>query len=217
MTRSRFFYGALIALALFVGAGLLIARLNFAPYGIPSGSMKPSLEINDYALVSIGAELPERGEIVVFRHPGHGQTFVKRLIGLPGDTVQLLDGALIINGQEASVEEVEPYVEVFQPQGRARLYPRCANGPVVEQGECVKIQMLETLPSGASYRVLSIAKGAMFDTTPKFTVDDGHFFVLGDNRDNSADSRLPTAVGGVGQVPIENLIGKVVYVLEIGR
>ncbi|MEL6690650.1 MAG: signal peptidase I [Pseudomonadota bacterium] len=150
---------------------------------------------------------PERGDVVVFRHPVTGRDFIKRLVGLPGDTVQMRDGTLILNGQPVDSIEAEAFVEVYDEQGPQRQFPRCANGTRGIGAECVKEAAQETLPNGKSYRVLNIGQQAA-DNTPVFTVKPGHFFFLGDNRDNSTDSRFPQAVGGVGQVPLEDIVGR---------
>ncbi|MCH2076809.1 MAG: signal peptidase I [Rhodobacteraceae bacterium] len=150
---------------------------------------------------------PERGDVVVFRHPVTGRDFIKRLVGLPGDTVQLRGGVLILNGQPVDRVEAEAFVEIYDEQGPQRQFPRCANGTRGIGAECVKEAAQETLPNGKSYRVLNIGQQAA-DNTPVFTVKPGHFFFLGDNRDNSTDSRFPQAVGGVGQVPLEDIVGR---------
>ncbi|MEM6727425.1 MAG: signal peptidase I [Pseudomonadota bacterium] len=150
---------------------------------------------------------PERGDVVVFRHPVTGRDFIKRLIGLPGDTVQVTDGVLFLNGEAVERVEAEAFVEVYDEQGPQRQFPVCANGVVGIGGQCVKEATRETLPDGASYRVLNIGTRAA-DNTPVYTVRPGHFFFLGDNRDNSTDSRFPQNVGGVGQVPLEDIVGR---------
>lgn len=150
---------------------------------------------------------PERGDVVVFRHPVTGRDFIKRLVGLPGDTVQMRGGILYLNGQPVDRVEAEPFVEIYDEQGPQRQFPRCGNGARGIGAECVKLAAEETLPNGKSYRVLDIGQQAA-DDTPVFTVKPGHFFFLGDNRDNSTDSRFPQAVGGVGQVPLEDIVGR---------
>ncbi|MEL6551093.1 MAG: signal peptidase I [Pseudomonadota bacterium] len=150
---------------------------------------------------------PERGDVVVFRHPVTGRDFIKRLVGLPGDEVQLRDGMLFLNGEAVERVEAAPFIETFAPQGPQGQTPFCANGAVGGGGECIKEAVRETLPGGASYRVLNIGERAA-DNTPVYTVRPGHFFFLGDNRDNSTDSRFAQAVGGVGQVPLEDIVGR---------
>jgi len=150
---------------------------------------------------------PERGDIIVFRHPVQGTDFIKRLVGLPGDKVQVKDGVLHLNGAPVELEDVAPFEETFAPQGPLRARPRCENGVVGEGAMCIKSRQIETLPGGRSHSILNIGKQRS-DNTSVFTVPEGHYFFMGDNRDNSTDSRFPQAVGGVGFVPFENLIGR---------
>ncbi|MDX1820966.1 MAG: signal peptidase I [Alphaproteobacteria bacterium] len=150
---------------------------------------------------------PERGDVVVFRHPVNGQDYIKRLIGLPGETVQVIGGVLHINGQPVQMQDDGIFEETMTAQGPQRLRPRCENGPVGEGGACLKSRQIETLPGGRSHTVLNIARQSS-DDTPLYTVPAGHYFFMGDNRDNSTDSRVPQQAGGVGFVPYENLIGR---------
>jgi signal peptidase I len=206
----------------------LIRTLFFQPFWIPSGSMKPTLLIGDFLFVNkmaygysrhscpfslcpfegrILASEPERGDIVVFKHPTNGTDYIKRLIGLPGDRVQMVDGVLYINDLPLEQQEIEPFRQVNEPQGPMRSLPRCANAPVSLGGECVKEQLLETMPDGSTHRILNIEDG-FGDRTPVITVPEGEFFFMGDNRDNSMDSRFPRAAGGVGSVPFDLLVGR---------
>ena len=159
----------------------------------------------------LGSE-PERGDIIVFRHPVQGTDFIKRLVGLPGDTVQMRDGRLYLNGAPVEVEPAGTFEEVFEPQGPVGIRPRCENGVVGEGAICKKSRFVETLPNGASHNILNIGDQRS-DNTGVFRVPEGHYFFMGDNRDNSTDSRFPQAVGGVGLVPYENLIGRAGRVL----
>jgi signal peptidase I len=206
----------------------VIRTLFFQPFWIPSGSMKPTLLIGDFLFVNkmaygysrhscpwsmcpfegrIFASMPERGDVVVFKHPTNGTDYIKRLIGLPGDEIQMQDGVLYLNGEALPQEPLPPFVEPNQPQGPMRSLPRCSNDPVPLGGECIKDQFLETLPDDREHRILDIADG-FGDETGVFTVPDGEFFFMGDNRDNSMDSRFPRAAGGVGTVPFELLVGR---------
>jgi signal peptidase I len=212
---------------------LLIAgifrTLLFQPFWIPSGSMKDTLLIGDFlfvnkmaygysryscpfALCPIQGRIlfsePERGDVVVFRNPVNGTDFIKRLIGLPGDTVQMRDGRLILNGEPVPVEPAGTFEEIYTRQGPMGNLPRCENGPVGEGGVCTKTRSRETLPGGRSHTILNIDSTGFGDNTQVFTVPEGHYFFMGDNRDNSQDSRYGRAVGGVGFVPKENLIGR---------
>jgi len=212
---------------------LLIAgafrTLFYQPFWIPSGSMKETLLIGDFLFVNkfaygwsrhscplslcpiegrlLGA-MPERGDIVVFRHPVSGADYIKRLIGLPGDRIQVRNGALYLNGAVVPRQHDGAFAETFMRQGAAAQLPRCENAPVAPGLECLKSRMIETLPNGVSYPVLNITNASRADNTPEFIVPEGHFFFMGDNRDNSIDSRFPQSAGGVGFVPFENLIGR---------
>lgn len=150
---------------------------------------------------------PERGDVVVFRHPTSGRDYIKRLIGLPGDRIQVINGIVQINGEAAPQVPDGQFSELMELQGPQGLRPRCANGAVGQGGICVKERAIETLPNGVSHAVLNIGPQAS-DRTGVYTVPEGQYFFMGDNRDNSADSRLAQAAGGVGFVPYENLIGR---------
>ena len=206
----------------------VIRTLFFQPFWIPSGSMKPTLLIGDFLFVNkmvygysryscpfawmcpfdgrILAHDPERGDVVVFRHPTNGTDYIKRLIGLPGDTVQVIDGILYINGEVLPQQPDGTFVETNGPQGPMGSMPRCMNRPGLGE-DCTAERAIETLPGGRTHAVLDIEDG-FGDTTPVFTVPAGEFFFMGDNRDNSMDSRFSRSAGGVGFVPFENLIGR---------
>ncbi len=212
---------------------LLIAgvfrTLFFQPFWIPSGSMKDTLLIGDFLFVNkmaygyskhscpfsacpiegrlFGSE-PERGDVVVFRHPTRGVDFIKRVIGLPGDTIQVIDGVLQINGTPVKLADGGKFDEVMELQGPQGSKPRCENDPVGQGGLCVKSRKLETLPNGVTHSILNISDTWVADNTPVFTVPEGQYFFMGDNRDNSEDSRFPAASGGLGFVPAEFLIGR---------
>lgn len=154
----------------------------------------------------LGGE-PERGDVIVFRHPVTGADYVKRLIGLPGDTVQIRDGRVHLNGKPLEVKDAGVFEEIAEAQGPLGNRPRCENGPVGTGGVCQKSRQIETLPNGVSHAILNITD-QQSDHTGVYTAPAGHYFFMGDNRDNSTDSRVPQAVGGVGFVPLENLIGR---------
>ena len=211
---------------------LLIAgvfrTLFFQPFWIPSGSMKDTLLIGDFLFVNkmaygysqyscpfamcpisgrILADEPERGDVVVFRHPVNGQDFIKRLIGLPGDEIQMRNGILYINGSPAPQVANGYFVEAFEPQGPNRSGPRCTERQLARGADCTKEKAIETLPNGVQHSVLNITE-SRFDNTGVYSVPAGQFFFMGDNRDNSTDSRVPQELGGAGYVPFENLIGR---------
>lgn len=150
---------------------------------------------------------PDRGDVVVFRHPVTGRDFIKRLVGLPGETVQVKGGVLHIDGAPVDVKPDGTFEEVAERQGPQGLRPRCENGPVGEGGQCLKSKYIETLPGGVSHSILNIGNQGS-DNTPIYTVPEGHYFFMGDNRDNSSDSRVPSQAGGVGYVPYENIVGR---------
>lgn len=150
---------------------------------------------------------PERGDVVVFRHPVTGADYIKRLIGLPGDTVQMQDGVVIINGTAVPQTEAGIFTETMERQGGQGSLPRCANGAVGLGSDCLKHRFTETLPNGVSYAVLNIGSSEL-DNTGVFNVPEGQYFFVGDNRDNSLDSRAPQISRGVGFVPYEDIVGR---------
>ena len=155
----------------------------------------------------IWGEEPERGDVVVFRHPVTGLDFIKRVVGLPGERIQMINGVLHINGEPVQLEDDGVFTEVVERQGPGRVTPRCENGLVGQGGTCEKSRQIETLPGGRSHIILNIGTQSS-DNTPVFEVPEGHFFFIGDNRDNSSDSRFSTRANGVGFVPFENLVGR---------
>jgi signal peptidase I len=206
----------------------LIRTLFFQPFWIPSGSMKSTLLIGDFLFVNkmaygyskyscpfslcpisgriLGKE-PKRGDVIVFKHPDAGVDYIKRLIGLPGDRIQVRASQLYLNDVAVPIERTGTFEEKMEPQGPQRGRPRCINGPVGLGATCEKELFRETLPNGVEHDVLNITQ-SYTDDTPVFTVPEGQYFFMGDNRDNSLDSRVARNAGGVGFVPFENLIGR---------
>jgi signal peptidase I len=203
--------GEFIRLLIHAGIiALVIRTFFFQPFNIPSGSMKATLLVGDYLFVSkysygyshyslplspnifsgrIGAfSKPERGDIVVFRLPKDDSTdYIKRVIGLPGDKVQMIDGVLHINGQPTKRERVEDFID--EEEGRRTTRVR---------------RWRETLPNGVSYTTLDLPYNLQSDNTEIYEVPPDNYFMMGDNRHNSTDSRFPQ----VGFVPFENFVGR---------
>ena len=150
---------------------------------------------------------PEQGDIVVFRHPVDGRDFIKRLIGVPGDRIQMVDGLLFINDTPVQIEEAGTFSEIMKPRGPLAIRPRCENGAVGFGAACDKSRFIETLPNGVSHAILNIGNRGT-DNTGVFTVPEGQFFFMGDNRDNSTDSRVAQAARGVGFVDRKDIVGR---------
>lgn len=198
----------IILLALLIA--LFIRAFLYQPFNIPSGSMRSTLLVGDYLFVSkftygysrhslpfslplisgrIFSSGPERGDVVVFKNPVDNETdYIKRVIGLPGDRIQMRAGVLYINGEPVQMERVEDFIQtdVFGNMRRTARY-------------------LETLPNGVTHVILDENPRGPSDNTGVYLVPSGHYFMMGDNRDNSTDSRVLSAVG---YVPLQNLVGR---------
>jgi signal peptidase I len=201
------------------------------PFNIPSGSMLPTLYIGDYLVVAkwpygysrysfpfafpkfdgrILSRLPERGDVVVFRHPTEDDDLIKRVIGLPGDTVEMRGGRLILNGQVVARRPLPPAAVAVSPNSPCQAVPPATPVEASVSGRtlCLYRAYLETLPGGPSYTVLDQLNNGPADDFPATKVPEGHVFVMGDNRDDSLDSRFPAFEGGVGMLPVDHLIGR---------
>ena len=211
-------------------AAMVLRSFIFAPFSSPSGSMQPNLMIGDYLFVSkwsygysryslpfglggfdgrVFASLPERGDIAVFRYPGRDEDFVKRVIGLPGDTIEVRRGIVILNGAPLPRQRIADYAMPVSPNSPCRaLGPAVRELPGPEGAVCAYPRFRETLPDGTSYEILDQDEGTPGDTFGPITVPEGHVFMMGDNRDDSLDSRFAVADGGVGLLPVENLLGR---------
>lgn len=187
---------------------ILIRTFLYEPFKIPSGSMYPTLYVGDFLFVSkytygyskhslpfsmpliknrIWSDEPERGDVVVFKFPQDNKTdFIKRVIGLPGDTIKMEEGRLYINGKIVEREKIEDFV-IRDNKGNAERYR----------------QYIETLPNGVKHNILELSDHEPADNMIEVTVPKGNYFMMGDNRDRSDDSRV-----NVGFVPFENLVGK---------
>ena len=206
---STLFWALLIA--------MLVRTLLFQPFHIPSGSMQPNLLVGDYIITSkysVGygkyaadpiplpieegrllERQPARGDIVVFRPEGLRKNFIKRLVGLPGDEIQMIDGVLNVNNEPVLLERLGADAAI--------------ENAVTENAEFWR----EQFPEGHIHTILDAEKNSVSDNTTIYTVPDGFYFMMGDNRDHSGDSRRDVSEGGAGLIPAENIIGRAEFIL----
>ncbi|EMD84496.1 signal peptidase I [Pacificimonas flava] len=230
LRSSSTWIAAIRIAALALLAALAVRTLIAEPFSIPSPSMMPTLLPHDYIVVAkhpygysaaslpwgagqlgnhptgrIGAKLPERGDIVVFVDPlGSGEHFIKRVIALPGETVAVSDGTVYVDDVPLPRRRVENFRFAVTPA------TPCTGGRLFEgdPNSCDYAQYQETLPGGRTIRIVDMQGTAPLDTFSAAIVPAGHLFVMGDNRDNSEDSRLPRKDGGFGMVPLAAVVGR---------
>lgn len=201
-----------------VGIALVLRTFLFQPFNIPSNSMQPGLTKGDYIITSkyslgygrhaaeplpfpikngrLFERQPARGDVIVFRPDGLDKNLIKRLVGLPGDQIQMISGRLHLNGTPVPLES-------FGSEKRLDKYGNYQDTDMQR----------ETLPDAEPIFIYDAMKNGPSDNTSVFTVPAGHYFFMGDNRDNSLDSRYAVAQGGAGYVPAEGLMGKAEFVL----
>ncbi len=223
--------GFIKSLLILAFAAWALRSLIVAPFSIPSGSMLPTMFIGDYLFVSkwpygyssasfpfefppfegrVFGSNPDRGDVVVFEGP-EGQDVVKRVMALPGDKIAVEGGRVILNGQPLARERLPDFLMPLSPNSPCRVVapavamtrPGADGGPA-----CVYPAYRETLPGGPSYDVLDQTDISFADNFGPVTVPQGHIFVMGDNRDDSLDSRYPTIAGGMGFVPVDRIVGR---------
>ena len=206
----------------------------FSPFNIPSESMLPRLLDGDYLLAAkwpygysryslpfsvplipgrIFPGQPDRGDVVIFKAPpGNDVDYIKRVIGLPGDQVQVIGGQLHINGKPVPKQKIANFDVPVSPNTPCYLPQFDVTRPDGTE-VCSYPQFRETLPGGKSYQVIDLGQTPQ-DDTPPILVPEGKLFLMGDNRDNSLDSRFPAIEGqGIGLVPQENLVGRAMVMM----
>ncbi len=211
---------------------LVFRSFVLTSFNIPSESMMPRLLVGDYLFAAkwpygysryslpldaplipgrILADTPERGDVVIFKHPVDKSDYIKRVIGLPGDRVQLVSGIVHLDGEPVAHERVADFVLPLEP-GEDCSHPQFRQMLAIGGAACVYPQFREMLPGGRSHRTLDLDV-RQSDDTPPIIVPEGHLLLLGDNRDNSLDSRFTAEAGrGIGLVPMENLVGRASFV-----
>ena len=215
MTKSKknSFFGNLKSILIAIFIALLIRSFIFEPFNIPSGSMKPNLLVGDFIFVSkysygfskhslpfsiplipgkLFSNTPERGDVVVFKTPENNRTdYIKRVIGLPGDKIEIKNGIIFINGSEILRKKLNDFIDTDNKTSNKR------------------VRMYNEYFFNKEINILDITDNGIADNTQLFNVPENHFFVMGDNRDNSQDSRF---ISTVGFIPYENLVGKAQFI-----
>ena len=211
--KKNSFFGNLKSIFIAIFIALLIRSFIFEPFNIPSGSMKPNLLVGDFIFVSkysygfskhslpfsiplipgkIFSNTPERGDVVVFKTPENNRTdYIKRVIGLPGDKIEIKNGIIFINGSEILRKKLNDFIDTDNKTSNKR------------------VRMYNEYFFNKEINILDITDDGIVDNTQLFNVPENHFFVMGDNRDNSQDSRF---ISTVGFIPYENLVGKAQFI-----
>jgi len=211
--KKNSFFGNLKSILIAIFIALLIRSFIFEPFNIPSGSMKPNLLVGDFIFVSkysygfskhslpfsiplipgkFFSHIPERGDVVVFKTPENNRTdYIKRVIGLPGDKIQIKNGIILINGSEILRKKLNDFIDTDNKTSNKR------------------VRMYNEYFFNKEINILDITDNGIADNTQLFNVPENHFFVMGDNRDNSQDSRF---INTVGFIPYENLVGKAQFI-----
>ncbi len=212
-TKKNSLFGNLKSILIAIFIALLIRSFIFEPFNIPSGSMKPNLLVGDFIFVSkysygfskhslpfsiplipgkIFSNKPERGDVVVFKTPENNRTdYIKRVIGLPGDKIEIKNGIIFINGSEILRKKLNDFIDTDNKTSNKR------------------VRMYNEYFFNREINILDITDNGIVDNTQLFNVPESHFFVMGDNRDNSQDSRF---ISTVGFIPYENLVGKAQFI-----
>ena len=211
--KKNSFFGNLKSIFIAIFIALLIRSFIFEPFNIPSGSMKPNLLVGDFIFVSkysygfskhslpfsiplipgkIFSNTPKRGDVVVFKTPENNRTdYIKRVIGLPGDKIEIKNGIIFINGSEILRKKLNDFIDTDNKTSNKR------------------VRMYNEYFFNKEINILDITDNGLADNTQLFNVPENHFFVMGDNRDNSQDSRF---ISTVGFIPYENLVGKAQFI-----
>ena len=212
-SKKSNFFGNIKSIIIAIFIALLIRSFIFEPFNIPSGSMKPNLLVGDFIFVSkysygfskhslpfsvplipgkIFSNTPVRGDVVVFKTPENNRTdYIKRVIGLPGDKIEIKNGIIFINGSEILRKKLNDFIDTDNKTSNKR------------------VRMYNEYFFNKEINILDITDNGIADNTQLFNVPENHFFVMGDNRDNSQDSRF---ISTVGFIPYENLVGKAQFI-----